>query len=159
MHSSKFGPINHYRWKFNILQKIRNELGPAWQKLKETIPFTDKRISPLAIQIQKALWRRINNLLLLLSGKGRDLRFKRARRKCSCIRGQIMPTRNNNRRKSICVSWPLSMKQAAKFTFTHSKSRTQNIIYPPEKTIFGTSSILARGKSRVLPTSPLFTLC
>ena len=40
-----------------------------------------------------------------------------------------------------------------------SKSRTQNIIYPPEKTIFGTSSILARGKSRVLPTSPLFTLC
>ena len=51
------------------------------------------------------------------------------------------------------------MKQAAKFTFTHSKSRTQNIIYPPEKTIFGTSSILARGKSRVLPTSPLFTLC
>ena len=44
------------------------------------------------------------------------------------------------------------MKQAAKFKFTHSKSITQNII-------FGTSSILARGKSRVLPTSPLFTLC
>ena len=129
------------------------------QKLKETITFTDKRISPLAIQIQEALWRRINNLKLLFSRKGRDLRFKRGRRKCSCIRGQIMPTRNNNRRKSICVSWPLSMKQAAKFTFTHSKSRTQNIIYPPEKTIFGTSSILARGKSRVLPTSPLFTLC
>ena len=159
IHSWKFGPINYYRWKFNIQQKILNELGPAWQKLKETITFTDKRISPLAIQIQEALWRRINNLKLLFSRKGRDLRFKRGRRKCSCIRGQIMPTRNNNRRKSICVSWPLSMKQAAKFTFTHSKSRTQNIIYPPEKTIFGTSSILARGKSRVLPTSPLFTLC
>ena len=42
------------------------------------------------------------------------------------------------------------MKHAAKFTFTHSKSRTQNIINPPEKKIFGTSSILARGKSRVL---------
>ena len=46
-----------------------------------------------------------------------------------------MPTRNNYHRKSICMSWPLSMKQAAKFTFTHPKSRTQNIIYPPEKTI------------------------
>ena len=159
LHSSNFGPVNHYRWKFNILQKILNELGPAWKKLKETITFTDKRITPLAIQMQEALWRRINNLKLSFSRKGRDLRFKRGRRKCSCIRGQIMPTRNNNRRKSICVSWPLSMKQAAKFTFTHSKSRTQNIIYPPEKTIFGTSSILARGKSRVLPTSPLFTLC
>ena len=111
-HSSKSGSVNHFRWKFNILQKILNELGPAWQKLKETITFTDKRISPLAIQIQEALWRRINNLKLLFSRKGRDLRFKRGRRKCSCTRGQIMPTRNNNRRKLICVSWPLSMNQA-----------------------------------------------
>ena len=159
IHSWKFASVNHFRWKFNIVQKILNEMGPAWQKLKETITFTDKRISPLAIQIQEALWRRLNNLKLLFSRKGRDLRFKRGRRKCSCIRGQIMPTRNNNRRKSICVSWPLSMKQAAKFTFTHSKSRTQKIIYPPQKTSFGTSSILARDKSHVLPTSPLFTLC
>ena len=51
------------------------------------------------------------------------------------------------------------LKQAAKFIFTQSKSRTQNIIYPPEKKKFGTSSILARGKSRVLPTNHLFTLC
>ena len=110
-------------------------MGPAWQKLKETITFTDKRISPSAIQIQEALWRRINNVKLLFSCKWRDLRFNRSGRKCSWIRGQIMPTRNNNHRKSICMSWPLSMKQAAKFTFTHPKSRTQNIIYPPEKTI------------------------
>ena len=32
--------------------------------MKESITFTDKRISPLAIQIQEALWRRINNLKL-----------------------------------------------------------------------------------------------
>ena len=40
--------------------------------MKETIRFTDKRISPLPIQIQEALWRRINNLKLLFSRKGRD---------------------------------------------------------------------------------------
>ena len=33
----------------------------------------------------------------------------------------------------------------------------QSIIYPPEKNLIGTSSILARGKSRELATDPLFT--
>ena len=33
---------------------------------------------------------RVNNLKLLFSRKGRDLRFQRGQRKCSCIRGQIM---------------------------------------------------------------------
>ena len=71
--------------------------------LKETITFTDKRVSPLAIQILETLWGRLNNLNSLLSREGRDLRFRRGQRKCSCIIGQIMPTRINNRRKSICV--------------------------------------------------------
>ena len=31
IHSSKFGPVNHYRWKFNTLQKSLNELGPVWE--------------------------------------------------------------------------------------------------------------------------------
>ena len=34
----------------------------------------------------------------------------------------------------------------------------QSIIYPPEKKIIGTSSILAWGKSPLLPTDPVFTL-
>ena len=51
------------------------------------------------------------------------------------------------------------MKQAATIKLAQSKRRTlQSIIYPPEKTFIGTSSIFARGKSRVLPTDPLFTL-
>ena len=52
------------------------------------------------------------------------------------------------------------MKQAAKITqFVQSKSRPlQSVIYPKEKIFIGTSSILARGKSRVLPTDPLLTL-
>ena len=44
---------------------------------------------------------------------------------------------------------------------SHSLSQNfflQSIIYPPEKKFFGTSSILAWGKSHVLPTDPLFTL-
>ena len=42
---------------------------------------------------------------------------------------------------------------------SQSKSRPlQSIIYLKEKIFIRTSSILARSKSRVLPTDPLFTL-
>ena len=54
---------------------------------------------------------------------------------------------------TICVSRPLSMKQAAKIMHNCSV-----VIYPLEKKFTGTSSILARGISRVLPTDPLYTL-
>ena len=82
----------------------------------------------------------------------RDLCFKRGQRKCSCIRRQITPTRHNNCRKSIWMSQSLSMKQAAKITFAQSKCRFL------QKKFIETGSILAQGKSHVLPTNPLFTL-
>ena len=106
------------------------------------------RENRLVIQIQKALWRKLEPLF---SRNKKALRFKRGQRKCACIRGQILPTRNNNHSKSICVSWPLSVKHAAKITFAQWKCRTfQSIIYPAEeKNFIGTSSILAWGKSRV----------
>ena len=49
------------------------------------------------------------------------------------------------------MSWPLSVKHAAKITFANLKCRTfQSIIYPAEKKHFiGMSSILAWGKSSV----------
>ena len=49
------------------------------------------------------------------------------------------------------MSWPLSVKHAAKITFAQYKCRTfQSIIYPADKNNFiGISSILAWGKSRV----------
>ena len=57
------------------------------------------------------------------------------------------------------MSQSLSMKQAAKIKFAQSKCRfLQSMIYTPEKKFIGRGSILARGKSRVLPTNPLFTL-
>ena len=87
----------------------------------------------LVIQIQKALWRKLEPLF---SRNKKALRFKRGQRKCACIRGQILPTRNNNHSKSICVSWPLSVKHAAKITFAQWKCRTfQSIIYPAEEKI------------------------
>ena len=107
-------------------------------------------LSPALIvtQIQKALWRTLEPLF---SRNKKDLRFKRGQRKCACNRGQILPTRNNNYSKSIRLSWPLSVKHAAKITFAQWKCRTfQNIIYPAEeKNYIGISSILAWGKSRV----------
>ena len=60
--------------------------------LKETITFTDKSISPLAIQIQDALRGRLNNLKLILSREGRDLRFKTGQRKFGRINGVVVLT-------------------------------------------------------------------
>ena len=58
-------------------------------------------------RIKEVIWRKLNNLKLYLTAR-RALRFIRGQRKCSCIRG---PARNNNRKKLICVSRTLSMKQ------------------------------------------------
>ena len=117
------------------------------QRCRKTLHSRTKE-NRLVIQIQKALWRKLEPLF---SRNKKALRFKRGQRKCACIRGQILPTRNNNHSKSICVSWPLSVKHAAKITFAQWKCRTfQSIIYPAEKKNFiGISNILAWGKSRV----------
>ena len=69
------------------------------------------------------------------------------------IRGQIMQTRNKPQ-KINSVSRLLSRKQAAKIMHICSV-----IIYPLEKKFIGTSSSLAQGKSRVLPTDSLVTHC
>ena len=103
----------------------------------------DKRKSLIIIRIQEALWRKLNNLKPLF--RWRPLHLKGGQRKCSCIEGQIMPTRNNNCRKSICVCHDLSVWNKWQNVFL------QSIIYPSEKKLIWTS-ILAWGKSRVLPT-------
>ena len=65
--------------------------------------------------------------------------------------GKSCRPENNNHSQPICVSWPLSVKHAAKITFAQYKCRTfQSIIYPADKNNFiGLSSILAWGKSRL----------
>ena len=93
-------------------------------------------------QIQKALWRKLEPL------------FSRNKKKLYAskeVKEIALASENNNYSQSICMSWPLSVKHAAKITFAQRKCRTfQSIIYPADKNIFiGISSILAWGKSRV----------
>ena len=131
----------HFQWKENwqagpsVIQHCRKKLH---SRTKEN------RLD----QIQKTLWRKLEPLF---SRNKKALRFKRGQRKCACIRGQILPTRNNNYSQPICMSWPLSVKHASKITFAQYKCRTfQSIIYPADKNNFIIiSSILAWGKSRV----------
>ena len=132
--------------------------------LQDTITFTDKRKSPLVIQNQEALWRKLNNLKPFILGSNKELNISKEAKEnalASC-RGQITLTRNNNCKKNHYdrVSRPLSMKQAAEITFVQLKHKTlQSIIYPPEKKFIGTSSIwYLWGISRVLPADPLYTL-
>ena len=87
--------------------------------------FTEKNVN--WTRTLTALWRKLEPLF---SRNKKALRFKRGQRKRACIRGQILPTRNNNYSKSICVPWPLGVKHAAKITFTQYKCTTfQSIIY------------------------------
>ena len=111
----------------------------------------------LVIQIQKALRRKLETLF---SRNKKALRFKRGQGKCACIREQILPTRNNNYSKLLCMSWPLSLKHVAKITFAQWKCRTfQSLIYPAERINFiGISSILAWGKSHVGAQPPFIAI-
>ena len=56
---------------------------------RKTLHSRTKEIR-LVIQIQKALWRKLEPLF---SRNKKGLRFKRGQRQCACIRGQILPTR------------------------------------------------------------------
>ena len=58
-----------------------------------------------------------------------------------------------------CTVYNTKYIHACIHTYTHTCLivTLQSLIYPPEKNFIGTSTILARGKSRELPTDPLFT--
>ena len=101
----------------------------------------------LVIQIQKALWRKLEPL-------------KEVKENALASEGKSCRPENNNYSQSICISWPLSVKHAAKITFAQYKCRTfQSIIYPADKNNFiGISSILAWGKSRVGLPPPFIAL-
>ena len=57
--------------------------------LQETFTFTDKGKLRLVIQIQEALWRKLNNINLYLAAMKK---FKFPKRSKNRIREQIMPT-------------------------------------------------------------------
>ena len=82
------------------------------------ITFTDKRKSLSVIQIKEGLWRKLNNLKPLFSRNEELYVSKEVKENALSSEGKssIMLARNNNLRKSICVSRSLSMKQAAKIT-------------------------------------------
>ena len=104
-------------------------------------------------QIQKALWRKLEPLF---SRNKKLYASKEVKENALASEGKSCRPENNNYSQSICMSWPLSVKHAAKITFAQYKCRTfQSIIYPADKNNFiGISSTLAWGKSRVGPPPP-----
>ena len=137
--------------------KTTDKLGPVWQNIARKLHIHRQKNIAFSYSDQGGTLEKINQPTSLFSHKEEVYIFKRGQRKCSCIRGQIMPTKNINRRKSICFSRPLSMKQAAKIMHVCSvkmKNPPEQIL-PLEKKFIGTSIILARGKTHVFPNDPL----
>ena len=77
--------------------------------------------SLIVIQIQEALWRNLNNLKPSFS-RIKSFTFQReVKEERSCFRGQIMPTRNNNKPRKTNMRATTSQYEMAKITFVQSK--------------------------------------
>ena len=85
------------------------------------------------IQIQKTFWRKLEPLFNRNKKLYASKEVKENALASEHVRRQIRPTRNKNHSKSICVPWPLSVKQAAKIAFAQWKCRTFRSINPAEE--------------------------
>ena len=74
--------------KENAFANKTNELGPAWYNIAGKHHIHGLEENRLVIQIPRHFGH-------FVEPQERALRFERGQRKCSCIRGQIMPTRNS----------------------------------------------------------------
>ena len=129
------------------------------QHCRKTL-YSRTKENRLVIHIQKALWRKLEPLF---SRNKKLYASKEVKENALASEGKSCPPETITT-VNWYVSWPLSMKHAAKIrakiTFAQWKCRTfQSIIYPAEeKNFIGMSSILAWGKSRVAPILSTFTL-
>ena len=103
-HSSRFG--------YHYPAKNANKLSPAWQNSVGNRHIHGQKENSLKLfRSGRQLPEKLNNPKPLCSRIEEFYYSKEVNwRKCSCIRGQIMLTINNNSRKLICMSRPLSMK-------------------------------------------------
>ena len=103
--------VNNHLREFNIPQKNTNELGPAWHIAGNHRILGQKKIAFSYSYPGGTSENKLNDLKPYLVAR-RALRFKRGQRKCSCIGGQILPTRiNNNHWKLIYVSRTIPSSQ------------------------------------------------
>ena len=107
--------VNHHLREFNIPQKNTNELGPAWHIAGNHRIRERKKIAFNYSDPGRTLENKLNDLKPLFLVARRALLFKRGQRKCSCVGGQILPTRiNNNHWKLIYVSRTIPFSQYEK---------------------------------------------
>ena len=78
--------------------------------LQKTVTFTDKKKIAYNYSDPGGSTEKFSKLKPFIAAMKNFTFQKRSKKKRSCITGQIMPTRNNDCRKSICVSQPLSVK-------------------------------------------------
>ena len=76
-----------------------NQLGLAWPKIAGLSLHIHRQIENITIQIQEALWRKLNNLKVNLAAMKKFTFQKRSKKMLSThIRGQIMQTRNKTQK-------------------------------------------------------------
>ena len=137
----------------NILQReLMNsaQRDTTLQKKKHVYLHSRTNKNCLVIQIQKAIWRKLEPLFslnkMLYASK-----TEVTENALELERNSFRPDTKTTDSKSICMPWPLNVKQAAKIAIAQWKCAAfQIIIYPAEeKNLIGTNSILTWGTSRV----------
>ena len=107
---------------------------PAWYNIAGKHHIFGIERKSLSYSDPEAHWTKIKNLTALFGDKKSCTLQKRSKKTLLHQRAYHEDQKFKNHRKSISMSWPLSVKQAAKITFAQSKNRTlQSIIYSPEK--------------------------
>ena len=119
---------------FKHSAKKTNELGPAWYNISEKHLHSLTKENCLAIQIQKALWRKVRPLF---SGNKKLYDSKEVKENALASEGKSCRPQTKATVNQYGMPWPLSVKQAAKITFAQWKYRTfQSIIYPEGKNLW-----------------------
>ena len=116
-----------------------------------------KRKSLMIIRIQEALRRKLNNLKPLFSGNEEHCISKEVKGNALASKGKSCRPETTITTENACHDLSVWKRRQKSYLLSQNVF-FRGIIYPPEKKFIGTSSILAWGKSRVLPTDFVFTL-
>ena len=141
-------------------EKRKSELSGSYRVTKHSRKPSHsrtKRKSLIIIRIQEALWRKLNNLKPLFSRTEEHCNSKEVKGNALASKGKSCRPETTITAENACHDLSVWNKWQNHILSVKTVS-FRGIIYPPEKKFIGTSSILAWGKSRVLPTDFVFTL-
>ena len=144
----------------NLVEKRKSVVRSSYRVIKhrrKPSHSRTKRKSLLIIRIREALWRTLNNLKPLFSDNEEHCVSKEVKGNALASKGKSCRPETTITAENACHDLSVWNKRQKSHLLSQNVF-LQRYNLPPETKFIGTSSILAWGKSRVLPTDFVFTL-